>query len=142
MASIYCDTARGSAPGSARTSRVQKLSTRRTRLYLFETKNSCIFNHGWTPINTDFSKPVRAGIFIAPSGTNGQSSVRSDIQVNGINAKAQSGDYQMMFCVFALNIYAAPDGAEICFGFGFYKYAAPDGAGDGRAASPLVAADC
>src|ERR1035438_4527904 len=28
------------------------------------------------------------------------------------------------------------------FGFGFYKYAAPDGAGDGRAVSPLTAVAC
>jgi hypothetical protein len=32
--------------------------------------------HGW---NTDFLKPVRAGIFVASPSTNGQSSVRSDI---------------------------------------------------------------
>ena len=33
--------------------------------------------------------------------------------------------------------YVAPDGAETYFGFGFYKYAAPDGAGDG--ATPKTA---
>ena len=33
--------------------------------------------------NTDFSKPVRAGIYVASPDTNGQSSVRSDISGNG-----------------------------------------------------------
>ena len=31
-----------------------------------------------------------------------------------------------------------PDGAENYFGLGFYKYAAPDGAGDGRENSPAI----
>jgi hypothetical protein len=52
--------------------------------------------HGW---NTDFSKPVRADIFVASPATNGQSSVRSDI-------------------IGMWTEYAAPNGAEIYFGFG------------------------
>jgi hypothetical protein len=66
--------------------------------------------HGW---NTDFPKPVRADIFVASPATNGQSSVRSDIiwNVEGI---------------------CRPDGAKNGFGFGFYKYAAPNGALGGR----------
>ena len=59
-----------------------------------------------------FSKPVRAGIFVASPFTNGQSSVRSDI-VGRADGRCR------------------PDGAENYFGFGFYKYAAPNGAGDG-----------
>jgi hypothetical protein len=74
--------------------------------------------HGW---NTDFSKPVRADIFVAPPATNGQSSVRSDITGNADGI-------------------CRPDGAENYFGLGFYKYAAPNGAGEGRAVSPLTAA--
>jgi hypothetical protein len=36
--------------------------------------------------------------------------------------------------------YAAPNGAEIHFGFGDYNYAAPDGAGDGATiAQPFMA---
>ncbi len=51
--------------------------------------------HRW---NTDFSKPVRAGIFVASPAINGESSVRSDIigNVDGI---------------------CRPDGAENYFGF-------------------------
>ncbi len=65
--------------------------------------------HRW---NTDFSKPVRAGIFVASPAINGESSVRSDIigNVDGI---------------------CRPDGAENYFDSDFYKYAAPDGAGSG-----------
>jgi hypothetical protein len=40
-------------------------------------------------MNTGFPKPVRADIFVESPFINGQSSVRSDIEVNGINAKAQ-----------------------------------------------------
>jgi hypothetical protein len=59
--------------------------------------------HGW---NTDFSKPVRADIFVASPSATGQSSVRSDIigRADGI---------------------CRPDEAENYFGFGFYKYTAP-----------------
>jgi hypothetical protein len=60
--------------------------------------------HGW---NTDFSKPVRAGIFVATQRSHFPKLRRSDI--SGI---------------------CRPAGAEIYFGLGFYKYAAPDGAGE------------
>jgi hypothetical protein len=56
----------------------------------------CIFSHRW---NTDFSKPVRAGIFVASPATNGQSSVRSDI-IGRADGRCR------------------PDGAGIHFGFG------------------------
>src|ERR1035438_6391589 len=52
--------------------------------------------HGW---NTDFSKPVRADIFVESSSTKSQSSVRSDI----------------IGCACGI---CRPDGAEFHFGFG------------------------
>jgi hypothetical protein len=66
--------------------------------------------HGW---NTDFWKPVRAGIIVATPSANGQSSVRSDIMV------AVRKDRKM-----------PPRRGWELFWFWFYKYAAPDGAGN------------
>lgn len=69
----------------------------------------------------DFSKPVRAGIFVASPATNGQSSVRSNI-IGRVDGRCR------------------PAGAEIHFGFGFYKYAAPNGARDAaHGATPKTA---
>jgi hypothetical protein len=63
--------------------------------------------------------PKGAGIFVASSAIHGQSSVRSDISGNADGRCRPDGTPRRS---------KAKAGAEIYFGLGFYKYAAPDGA--------------